>query len=145
TPVWSGGLGRFVWALIGLGVGAGAALLLAGIFPLKRVQAGLAVVLAIGCSAVALTGISLGLQALALLAAVVFPTLGFVLLPQPVGAFEEHKHAAVRERSQSIVPALAEFGFLSAVTLAGALMLAGLLSDLPFMVKIRSFAGIKVA
>lgn len=145
-PVWPPLLGRLVRALIGLGIGAGAALLLAGLVPLsRRVYTGLVIAASAGCAGVAFLDKSLGHQAVALLSAVVFPTLAFVLIPQPVGAFEEHKHSVVRERRLSILAVLAEFAFISAVTLVGAFMLAGLLSQLPYMVKTKSFAGIKVA
>jgi hypothetical protein len=97
------------------------------------------------CALLVLSGKSIGLQLVALLAAVVFPALGFILFPQPLGAFEDHTHAVVRNRSQAIIPAAAEFAALSVVTLAGALMVAGLLSELPFMIKTSSFAGIKAA
>jgi hypothetical protein len=145
--VWpEGAAGRLVPALIALAVGAGAVLLLAGLVPLSlRLQALLGGLAALLCAGLALSPLPQGVQAVALLAAIVFPTLGFVLFPQPVAAFEDHTHAAVRRRSQAIVPAVAEFAAISAVTLAGAVMAAGLLSELPYLVKVQSFAGIKVA
>jgi hypothetical protein len=139
-------LGRVVAALIGLGIGAGAVVLLAGMVPLSlRLQALLAAGAGLFCAALAFSGTGLGLELVALLAAVVFPTLGFVLFPQPIGAFTEHEHALVPKRSDPTVPALAEFAAISLVTLAGALMVGGVLSDLSFMVKVRSFEGIKAA
>lgn len=145
--IWpEGGMGRWVFALIGLGVGGGAALLLAGIVPISRgKQALLTVVIGLGAAGIIATGWEKGPELAALAAAVVFPTLAFILFPQPVGAFEEHEHAAVRSRDQAVVPAVAEFAALSAVTLVGALIVAGLLSELPYMVKIRGFIGIKIA
>ncbi len=138
--------GRLPAALIALGVGAGAVMLMAGVVPLTGgLQAAFGLVVALACAALALSGVTLGLQLVALLAAVVFPTLGFVLFPQPVGAFEEHEHAAVRDRSEAIVPAVGEFAMISLVTLIGALMVAGLLSELPFLVKTKGFIGIKAA
>ncbi|HEU4753497.1 MAG TPA: DUF5693 family protein, partial [Armatimonadota bacterium] len=138
--------GRLPRALIALGVGAGAVMLLAGLIPIGRGrQALLTVIAAALCAGLVLSGIGLGLQLVALLAAVVFPTLAFVLFPQPVGAFAEHTHASVRERTEAVIPAVYEFLAISLVTFIGALMVAGLLSELEFMVKIRSFAGIKVA
>jgi hypothetical protein len=132
--------------LMGVGVGAAVALLLAGLFPLtRRLQAGVALALGAACGVLVLSDVSLALQLVALVAAVTLPTLAFVLFPQPVGAFEDHEHAAVRFRSEAFVPALAEFAAVSAVTLAGAVLVAGLLSELPFLVKIRAFAGIKAA
>lgn len=139
-------LGRFPVALIGLGVGAGALLLFAGIVPLSKArQAVLALAAAGFCALLVLSGKNIGLQLVALLAAVVFPALGFILFPQSLGAFEDHTHAVVRNRSQAIIPAAVEFAAISMVTLIGALMVAGLLSELPFMLKTSSFAGIKAA
>jgi len=139
-------LGRIPTAIIGLGVGAAALLLLAGIIPVPRArQATWAAVFAVVCALLVLSGKNVGLQLVALLAAVVFPALGFVLFPQPLGAFEDHSHAVVRNRSQAIIPAAAEFAAISIVTLLGAVMVAGLLSELPFMIKTSSFAGIKAA
>ena len=145
--IWpEGGLGRWMFALIGLGVGGGAALLFAGIVPVpKPKQALLAVLFGAGAAGLIATGWERGPELAALAAAVIFPTLAFVLLPQPVGAFEEHGHAAVRSRDQAVVPAVAEFAALSAVTLVGALLVAGLLSELPYLVKVRGFIGIKIA
>jgi hypothetical protein len=146
-PVWPGEAAhRLVVALIGIGVGAGAVVLLAGIVPLALGrQALLTAAAGILVGLAGASGISLGLQGAALLAAIVFPTLGFVLFPQPIGAFADHEHALVRDRSEAVVPALAEFAAISVVTLIGAVMVAGLLSDIPFMLKVKSFAGIKAA
>jgi hypothetical protein len=133
-------------ATIAAGAGAGAVLLLAGIIPLSAaLQAGVTLAAALSCAALAGSGIGLGLQLVALLTAVVFPTLGFVLFPQPVGAFEDHEHAIVRERGEAIVPAVAEFAAISLVTLLGAGMIGALLADLPYLVKVKSFAGIKAS
>jgi uncharacterized protein DUF5693 len=145
--VWPDTLpGRIPVALAALGIGAGALLLLAGVAPLPpRLQAGLAALAASFCALLVLSGLTLGLQVVALLGAVTFPTLAFVLFPQPVGALEEHKYAAVTERRGLMVPALASFAAISVVTLVGAFMVGAVLSELPFMVKVRSFAGIKVA
>jgi hypothetical protein len=127
-------------------VAGAAVLLLAGLVPLRRsVQASLAAVGAIVASLAVLSGITVALQGVALLGAVVFPTLAFVIFPQPVAAFEEHEHAAVRRRDLAIVAAAAEFAAIGAVTLCGAVTVAAVLSELPFMVKVASFAGIKAA
>lgn len=146
-PVWpSDAARRLGQGAIGLGVGAAALLLLAAILPLARgAQAGLSLLFGLACAGLAASGFGPGDQLVALLAAVVFPTLAFLLLPQPVGAFEDHKHALVRLRSEAIVPAVHEFLAISVVTLAGAVFVAGLLSELPYLVKVRSFAGIKLA
>lgn len=147
TRVWPDTLpGRIPGALIALGVGAAAVMLLAGLVPVTRtMQAGLTVAIGLVCALLVLSGKNIALQLVALLAAIVFPTLAFVLFPQPIGAFEDHTHALVRNRRLAVVPAVAEFSAISVVTLLGALMVAGLLSELPFMVKTASFAGIKAA
>jgi len=139
-------VGRLPVAVIALGVGAGALLLLAGMVPVRRpTQAVLSLAAALVCALLVLSGKNIALQLVALLAAVVFPTLAFVLFPQPIGAFEDHAHALVRNRRLAVVPALGEFAAISAVTLVGAVMVAGLLSELPFMIKTAGFAGIKAA
>lgn len=139
-------VGRLGRACIALGVGAGAVLLLALLVPLRpRGQAVLALVAAGFCAVLVLTGKTLFLQLVALLAAVTFPSLAFLLIPQPVGAFEDHEYVAARNRRQAVVPAVAEFATISAITLVGTAMVAGLLSELSFMVKVDSFAGIKAA
>ncbi|HTE20486.1 MAG TPA: DUF5693 family protein, partial [Armatimonadota bacterium] len=139
-------LERAARALIGLGIGAAAALLLAGLVPLsRRAQAGLVLASGLLCALLAFSGVSIGLQMVALLAAVVFPTLAFVLFPQPVAAFQDPVHPLVRKPENALAPAVAQFAAISLVTLAGAVMLAALLSELAYMVKIESFAGIKLA
>jgi hypothetical protein len=145
--VWPDSLvGRLPVALIALGIGAGALLLLAALVPLSKPRQAVGALLAgLFCALLVLSGKSIGLQLVALLAAVVFPSLAFVLFLQPVGAFEDHPFATVRTRSRALAPAVAEFGAMSAVTLIGALMVAGTLSELPFMIKTSSFAGIKAA
>ena len=126
-----------------LGVGGGAALLLAALIPLsRRTQAGLAVVLALGCAVVAVVPVGIALSLVALVAAIVFPTLGFVLHPLPAGAFVKEQEPG---RKAGLGGAVAQFLVISLITLAGALLVAGLLSELPYMIKIRSFEGIKAA
>lgn len=138
--------GRIPLALISVGIGAGALLLLASIVPVPRPrQAAWALAAALVCALLVLTGKNIALQLVALLGAIVFPSLAFVLLPQPLGAFEDHTHALVRNRRLAVVPAVGEFAVISSITLVGALMVAGLLSELPFMLKTASFAGIKAA
>jgi hypothetical protein len=68
-----------------------------------------------------------------------------VLFPQPVGAFENHQHLRLRDREEAIVPAIAEFGVMTLITLVGAALVAATLSELPFMLKVRAFAGVKAA
>lgn len=147
TQVWeSAGLRALFGGLIGLGIAAGAALLLAGVFVLSRTQQAVAAaLLGLGGAALGAAPVHLGPELMALTGAIVFPTLAFVLFPQPLGAFEEHEHAAVRERTEAVVPAVAEFAAISLVTLVGALMVAAQLSELSYLVKTEQFVGIKAA
>lgn len=144
TPVWPSPLtGKLGVAAMALGVGGGAALLLAALIPLsQRLQAGLALLLALGCAAVSVVPVSVALSLVALVAAIVFPTLGFILAPLPVGAFEGTQEAKPK---QGLGAVILQFLAMSAITLVGAALVAGLLSELPYMIKIRSFAGIKAA
>ncbi|MCC2669454.1 MAG: hypothetical protein K0Q72_1925, partial [Armatimonadetes bacterium] len=75
TRVWPDNLiGRLPVALIALGIGAGALLLLASIVPVSRsLQASGAVGAGLLCALLVLSGKGIALQLLALLAAVVFP------------------------------------------------------------------------
>jgi hypothetical protein len=85
------------------------------------------------------------LQVVTLISAVVFPALGFILFPQPVGAFAEGAREELRSPKGAYSRALVEFLLITAVTLCGALMIGALLAKLPFMIKTQSFAGIKAA
>jgi hypothetical protein len=144
SPVWPDPqAGRIAVAAMALGVGGAAALLLAALVPLPHpAQSRLGLLLGLGCAAVALTPLSISLSLVALLAAIVFPTLGFVLAALPVGAFVEERDAP---RKSGLGGVVVQFLLISAITLVGAVMVAGLLSELPYMIKIRSFAGIKAA
>lgn len=147
SEVWPHPLaGRVAAAAVALGIGGGAVLLLAGLVPLAlERQATLGIVAGLGCALAAGSGVNMAVQLLALLAAVTFPMLAFVLFPQPVGAFDGHPYAETRERRSGLLSAVLEFLLLSAVTLAGAGMVAALLSELPYLVKVRAFSGIKLA
>ena len=147
-PMWEAGhVGIMLLPmLIALGIGAGAALLLASLAPLgHNVQAAATIVLAVLSAGAVAALPEQGRQLVALLAAVTFPTLGFAALIQPFGAFEDDHHDLVRDRGEALPTALNEFLMLSLVTGVGALLVAGLLSDLPFMLKTKSFVGVKVA
>src|SRR5207249_8393382 len=81
-------LERLIDFLLGAGVGAAGLLLLASLFPIRRPQqAALALLFAaLGGAALAVDGHK-AQQVGALCAALIFPTLAFVWVQQPVGAF----------------------------------------------------------
>ncbi len=138
--------GRAAGIFLAFGVAGSVAVLLALTLPLgNSVQAWLGVVLALGCGALAATGATLATQVLALLAAIVFPTLALVAMPLPLGAYENHHPAAPRAGAIGIPAVLMEFLARTAVTAIGAVLVAAILSELPFLVKTRSFSGVKLA
>ncbi len=146
-PVHAGGMaGMLISALIAFGIGAGAAMLLATVLPLGRPQQVL-LAAAFGCAAVGLvlSGVSIARQGVAFGAALVFPTLAFTLFAQPVGAFENHRYAPASDRRPGIGGTVLTFIAMSLVSLCGGLMVAGLLSELPYMMKVEEFKGIKLA
>ncbi|MCC6443419.1 MAG: hypothetical protein IT210_08175 [Armatimonadetes bacterium] len=125
--------------LAGIGVVAGALLLLTALASISNtwlgVLSGAGVLMAIAAS---LMPGSLGLRALALLAALSFPILALVRYPT---------HRAEAEGCQkpfwSI--ALSHYLMISATSLLGALLIVGLLSRQEFMMKVSQFSGIKLA
>ncbi|MBM3457740.1 MAG: hypothetical protein FJX77_04315 [Armatimonadetes bacterium] len=146
-PVWtSSGAARGAAAGVALGVGAGAALLVAVLIPLSSVaQLGLGAGLAAAGAFAAAASIPLLTQGLALVAAVVFPTLALTLTPLPIGAYENHPYVPPVPRDGRLVSVVGEFALRCLVTLIGALLVAALLSELPYLVKARSFQGVKLA
>ncbi len=145
-PTWDPGPLRLARGCMGLGAGAAVALLLILLIPIPTHRHG---VLGVGFgllfSAAAASGVGIGIEATALTAAVVFPSLGPLLLPQPVGAFDRHEKLAARDRSAGILSASLEFSALVAITLCGGVLVAALLADVPYMLKTDSFAGVKLA
>jgi hypothetical protein len=144
AQVWgSDGRNRAAATLVGVGSGAAGLLLLASLFPVRRrAQLGLTLLFAALGAAAVWIGREKGRQLVALAAALAFPTLGFVWLRQPVGAFESE---ARRRRRSPGIRALGEFLAMCAISFSGALMVAGALSERDYMLKIDSFAGIKFA
>lgn len=143
--VWTDpGVRAVVRIALALGIAAGAVLLLAALIPLRPgAQVGLTVAGGAVCIALALSDVGLADALLALVAATVFPTLGPLLFPQPVGAFADPSHPAHRESTPR--SALVDLAAMACLTLAGAVLLSALLSELPYLVKVRSFVGIKAA
>jgi Family of unknown function (DUF5693) len=134
---------RLADALIGAGIGAAALLLLASLFPISdRRQLVLTLLFAaLGAGALAAGGHK-GRQLAALGAALVFPTLAFVWVPQPVGAFAGERRRWPRA---PVAQALRQFAVMSAISGLGALFVAATLSQRAYMLKVESFAGIKAA
>lgn len=124
--------------LAGVGVAAGAVLLLLAVFDLSFAAAVLWTIAAIaGCAGLAAFG-DTGRKAVALLSALVFPTLAVLWAirsapesPRPVPG------ALARALWQMVVAV--------AVAAAGGLLIVGLLSSRDFMLRTNQFMGIKAA
>jgi hypothetical protein len=122
-----------LWQFVaGLGVIAGALLLLDKLGARRRYQ------LLIGLGATALWSlllglgqVSLGIKLMALAAVLVFPTLAIVL--------------SLRREGAAVPGAVWLLLQTSLVSLAGALLVVGLLADVGFMLKLDWFAGVKLA
>jgi Family of unknown function (DUF5693) len=126
-------------ALAALAVAGAAVLLVAATVPMSGGrQAGSAVLLAVACAGLVFVAGDLGRKVVALGAAVLFPTLGLVLRPLP--ADDELR----REHAGSFSP-LSWFALASAISVAGGVVLAGVLSQTASLVKVVEFSGIKVA
>jgi hypothetical protein len=126
-------------ALAALAVAGAAVLLAAALVPIAAArQAGSAVLLALACAGLVFVAGDLGRKVVALGAAILFPTLALVLRPLPTD--EELR----REHPVPVAP-LAWFALASAISVAGGLVLAGVLSQTGSLVKVVEFSGIKVA
>lgn len=79
-----------------------------------------------------------GMQGLALLSSLVFPTLGVVALVGPYFNDEKSAKASVGKTIQIFIGS-------SLIALCGALLIVGLLADKSYMVKVNQFMGIKAA
>ncbi len=146
TPWSTPFLAPVLRALLGVGLAGGLVLLLAGIAPVRRSrQAILSIALAMPLGFGAAIGSGLVLQLVALAAAVTFPTLAFVRERQAMAAFAPEEPAGGKGRRRSLATALLVFIRISAVTLVGALFVAAALCDVAYFLKVRSFAGIKIA
>lgn len=99
---------------------------------------------AVLCALAGAAGMQLGTtaqKAVALAAAIILPTLAFALLPQPLRTLELEQPA----RRHPIGSALVQFLVMCGISIAGGLLVAAALSERPFMLKVESFAGIKLA
>ncbi|MBI3910342.1 MAG: hypothetical protein HY320_05340 [Armatimonadetes bacterium] len=135
--------GRLPALPVASGTAAMAVLLLALILPVpKRAQWRLTVLgSVVAGGAVLLTG-SLGRQLVALAAALVGPVLAFVWIPLPAGATAE---MASPVSGSPLRYACRHFLRLSLFSVLTGAMVAALLSEQQFLLKIRSFVGIKAA
>lgn len=127
--------------LMGLGVAAGAMLLLLSVVKLKPSAVwAVYAILAVGFCGVAALGIVIGLKMLTLLAGIVFPSLA--VLNSASGTPEQQSNKPLKAY---IAPAAVRFIGALLITGAGGLMIAGLLSRLPFMLRVDQYAGVKLA
>lgn len=141
--------GRPLLILTGAGVIAGGVLLLALALGLAARTQWLLLILGISGSSLLLAidpTLTLARKALALLAALVFPTLAFLRWgnPKPSGGREPAGQTRP-DLSVSPLRALGPMLAMTATTLAGALLIVGLLGDTRFLLKYDQFVGIKAA
>lgn len=124
---------RIIMVLLGLGViGAGMLILLLLSPPRWNGLLALLGILGIlGWTGLLFLSPLLARKSFALLSVVVFPVLGTVSL--------------VREEKRSLQGAVLALLQMSAISLAGALIMTGLLADKSFMVKVDQFSGVKLS
>jgi hypothetical protein len=140
--------GRPLLILTGMGVVAGTVLLLSLLLCLPaRVLTALLLLGAAGSAA--LLGfdptLNLARKLLALVAALVFPTLALLRWGDPLRGADEREGATAYSPTPSLLRVVCAFLAMSATTLAGALLVVGLLGDTRFLLKYDQFVGIKVA
>lgn len=125
--------------LVGFGIVAGGVLLLQTLVNLsvsRRVTLTiLGIILSSGILAV---GGLMGAKLMALLAGLIFPTLAMTL--NPIKANGTRKLSV-----GTAFAALPYYIWISCITLVGAMMIAGILAVLPFMLHIQQYLGIKLA
>jgi hypothetical protein len=143
-------LGELSYAhlLMGVGVAAAIWLLIGSIWLLPSLwksipkAAGWVLGIATGPGVVLLAGSGhpIGLKIVALLAALVFPTLAVLFAVS--GAPDESTGKPLRAL---LARSVGRFAGAVAISFAGGLIIAGLLSRLDFMLRIEQFAGVKLA
>jgi hypothetical protein len=122
---------RLFLLVIGLGVLAGGVLLAQSV-GLKAVGTSLGLLGAVAWAGLLLLGYTTeGRQAMAFLAAVIFPTMAVVL--------------GMRGRASSPAGAFVLFLAMTVITLTGALLIVGLMAGPSFFLKIHQFLGVKAA
>ncbi|MFQ6096709.1 MAG: DUF5693 family protein, partial [Armatimonadota bacterium] len=129
---------RVAILLAGVATVAGALLLLVALVPVSGRTLLIFGLLGASASAVAQwVAPCLARKALALLAAIVFPTLAMATFPPD----------KVRRPTTggALLPALGRFVACGAISLVGAALIVGLLSATPFMTKADQFSGVKLA
>lgn len=128
-------------ALIGFGVAAGVMLLMLSLvkLPARTVWPAF-VLIAIILAGMAAPGVDIGLKLVALLAAIVFPTVAVLY------AASGSPDAPLSRPLKSFLPAsIVRFVGALAISFAGGLMVAALLSKPAFMLHVDQFAGVKLA
>jgi hypothetical protein len=139
-PVWFALMALGTLAAAAMAVGQVAAILARPV-SLRVLYAGVAAGIVVTAAVAVLHHVTLWSQALALLAALAFPTLSLIaVLPQDARAAGPAM-GGTRLIGQSIL----RLWGLSALTALGGIMVAGLLSQWAFMLEIRGFLGVKPA
>jgi len=124
--------------LAGIGVAAGAMLLLTAIFDLSATATLLwALAAIVGCAGLAAFG-DTGRKAVALLSAMIFPTLAVLWAVRSTPE-------APKPAPKALATACGRMAAAIAVAAAGGLLIVGLLSSRDFMLRTNQFMGIKAA
>ena len=127
--------------LIGFGVAAGLMLLILSLVKLRASTIwSLFILIGLVLAGMAAPGVDIGLKLVALLAAIVFPSLAVLY-----GASGSPEAPASRPLRAFLWPAVVRFIGVAAISLVGGLMVAALLSKPEFMLHIDQFAGVKFA
>lgn len=129
---------RQVRMVVGVGVAAGAILLLLSVFNLSAAAAWVwSIILIAGCAGLAGVG-DTGQKAVALLAALVFPVLAAI---NAVNGSPD----SPKTMPMPYLRTLGRFAGAVITTAAGGMLIVGLLSERDFMLRINQFAGVKLA
>lgn len=138
------GVGAAVFGVIGLGVGAGLVLLICRIVSLSESRAVLLLVVsAAGCALIAVVLGETGRKLVALLSALIYPTLACLRrdILEPGRAAREH----ISDSRNAMILAIKGLVTASSVTALGIVSVVGLMATRPFVLKATQFLGIKAA
>ncbi len=140
-PFKDPGVGVFARIVMAAGVAAGLMLLILSVvsLPARLVRIG-TIVAVLMFAAMAAPGIAIGLKAVALASAIVFPTLAVLY----AGAWTPDESSA-RRLGVYLWPSVVRFAGAVAISMTGGLFIAGLLARLSFMLHIDQFGGVKLA
>lgn len=140
------GVSTVIFALIALGVAAGLTLLLLRLAPVSdRMAWATLAVSVLACLGLIFALGESGRKLVALLAALVFPTLACLRRDVLSGDTTPSSRSEVLRRNAAALAAVKGIFFASAVTTLGIIAVVGLLASRSFIIKANQFLGIKAA